>query len=232
MVQSTKSTDTVRVLDRQDGSSTSEGSQATPEGSSSQNTQASTNQKIEVDIGLDVSTSVIGVCVLEHKTGKMLSIYPVKLNKAALEDLWDKTTAFEKTLKQNTQANWTVKRIFVEDVAKKFSSGFSSAQTIVTLAKMNALACWIAYGVFGVKPTFINVRTARAALGIKIDTKDKTKTTKEKVFEKVLTLQPSFPWLQHTAKTGKHKDALVYDTCNQDMGDAWVACRGGQSTVP
>lgn len=223
MVQSTKSTNPVRVLDRQNDSATSEGSQVETK---------SLPAQVEVDIGLDVSTSVIGICVLEKSTGKLLSISPVKLNKASLEDIWDKFLSFETAFKAAIKPEWKVNRVYVEDVAKKFSPGFSSAQTIVTLAKMNALACGVVLKHLGVKPTFINVRTARASLGIKIDTKDKTKSTKEKVFEKVLLLQPSFPWLQHIAKTGKHVGSQVYDTCNQDMGDAWVACRGGQITIP
>lgn len=135
-------------------------------------------------------------------------------------------------LKHRRNPMWDVQRIFVEDVAKKFSPGFSSAQTIVTLAKMNAMACLIAMDEYQVKPIFINVRSARSVLGIKIDTKDKRTSTKDKVFEKVLLLNPTFPWQQHLAKTGKHVGQMVYDTCNQDMGDAWVACRGGQHLVP
>lgn len=221
MVRKSDTTDPVRVLDGQSSSTSSEGSQ-TPVVSG----------QVEVDIGLDISTSIIGVCVLDHKTGALLDIYPVKLQKAALEDIWDKANDFRMIFGMKRNPLWTVKRIFVEDVAKMFSPGFSSAQTIVTLAKMNALGCLIALDEYGVKPTFINVRSARAALGIKIDTKNKAKSTKEKVLEKVLLLQPTFPWIQHLAKTGKHVGTMVYDSCNQDMGDAWVVCRGGQILVP
>lgn len=220
MVRKTKSTDPVRVLDGQDSSPVAEGSEAPSQGLR------------EVDIGLDVSTSVIGVCVLDHKSGALIDIYPIKLTKASLEDIWDKAVELRWILGMKHKPEWTVKRVFVEDVAKKFSPGFSSAQTIVTLAKMNAMACLIAMDEYKVKPTFVNVRSARAALGIKIDTKDKSKSTKDKVFEKVLLLQPNFPWIQHMAKTGKHVGTMVYDNCNQDMGDAWVACRGGQILVP
>jgi len=229
MVRPTKSKNPIRVLDGQDDITLTESGKTSGEVIESSN---QTEEKIEVDIGLDVSTSVIGVCVLNHKTGDLISIFPVKLGKSSLEDIWDKTDYFRFNLILNLDNKWDVKRVFVEDVAKKFSSGFSSASTIVTLAKMNALACWIAKEIFNKKPTFINVRSARAVLGIKIDTKDKSKSTKEKVFEKVLALQPTFPWLQHLAKTGKGKGTQVYDVCNQDMGDAWVTCRGGQCLVP
>lgn len=223
MVRESKSSDSLRVLDRQDDSSVATGSQTSSQGN---------KQKIEVDIGLDVSTSVVGICVLNHKTGSLIKIMPVKLTSTKFEDIWDKATELEKQFLTNLDPAWEVKRVFVEDAAKKFSPGFSSAQTIVTLAKMNAIACMIAYKNLNIKPTFVNVRSARAMLGIKIDTKDKSKSTKEKVFEKVLALNPGFPWMQHVAKTGKNVGQLVYDTCNEDMGDAWVAVRGGQKMFP
>lgn len=181
---------------------------------------------------MDVSTSVIGVCVLDHRTGTLIKIFPIKLTGVKFEDMWDKALEFEAQITRNWDVNWAMKRVFVEDVAKMFSPGFSSAGTIITLAKMNAIVCLTMFKLLGIKPTFVNVRSARASLGIKIDTKDKTKSTKEKVFEKVLTLCPTFPWQQHIAKTGKNANTLVYDTCNQDMGDAWVTCRGGQILVP
>lgn len=185
---------------------------------------------IDVDVGFDISTSIIGMCVLDHHTGALLRLTSFVLTSSHFGDIWDKATFVENTL--GFDYKWNIKKVFVEDVAKMFSPGFSSAGTIVTLAKMNALICYIAYKKTGVKPTFVNVRSARAKLGIKIDTKDKTKSTKDKVFEQVLALNPTFPWTQHLAKTGKKAGQMVYDTCNQDMGDAWVAVRGGQILFP
>lgn len=231
MVRPTKSKDDIRVLDGQGGLTASEGIQ-TPQASSGSQTTSTQKAKVEVDIGLDVSSSVVGVCVVNRATGSLIKIYPVKLTSSKFEDIWDKAHYFENDFKSNLDPTWDIKRVFVEDVAKRFSPGFSSADTIVTLAKMNALACMAVLNATKVKPTFINVRSARAQLGIKIDTKDKTKSTKDKVFEKVLALNPTFPWLQHVAKTGKNVGQLVYDTCNQDMGDAWVAVRGGQRLHP
>jgi len=188
--------------------------------------------KIEVDIGLDVSTSVIGVCVSDHNTGQMIDIYPIRMTSTKFNDIWDKADYFKMLFMSKILPSWTIKRIFVEDVAKMFSPGFSSAGTIIILAKMNAIVCLTAYQATGIKPTFVNVRSARAQLGIKINTKDKTKSTKEKVFAEVLKMNPGFPWLQHVAKTGKNAGSMVYDTCNQDMGDAWVAVKGGQKLYP
>jgi len=223
MVRKSETGNNLRILDRQNSAPTSEGGE---------NKTTLPQQKVEVDIGLDVSTSVVGVCVVNHSTGNLISLFPIKLTSSKLDDLWDKASEFKKEFTKNISPSWIIKRLFVEDVAKKFSPGFSSAGTIVTLAKMNAIACLVAYEAYGIKPTFVNVRSARAQIGIKIDTKDKTRSTKEKVFEKVLNINPGFPWLQHMAKTGKNTGQMVYDACNQDMGDAWIAVCGGQKLFP
>ena len=135
-------------------------------------------EKIEVDIGLDISTSVMGLCILRHKTGELVSLENFKFTSSSFEDIYDKVVWFEKTWKPDS--SWVIKNIYVEDIAKKFSVGVSSANTIVVLAKMNALICYLMYVKTGLKPQFVNVRSMRAKLGIKIDTKDKTKSTKEK----------------------------------------------------
>ena len=169
---------------------------------------------------------------MEHKTGNLVTMFPVRMTSTKFADIWDKVDYFKQEFVKNQGRNWDIKRVFVEDVAKRFTPGFSSAGTIVILAKMNAIVCLTMYQLTGLKPTFVNVRSARAQLGIKINTKDKTKSTKEKVFAEVLKLNPTFTWLQHVAKTGKSAGSMVYDTCNQDMGDSWVAVRGGQKLYP
>lgn len=186
----------------------------------------------DVDIGLDISTSIVGVCVLEHKTNKLIDLFPIKMTSTKFNDIWDKSLFFETEIIKKINPTWTLKRIFVEEAMKRFAPGFSSADTIITLAKMNGIACFSMLKTYGVKPTFVNVNTGRAQLGIKINRKDKTKSTKEKVFEQVLLLNPSFSWEQHIAKTGKSVGKMVYDRHNQDMADAWVVCRSGQLLNP
>lgn len=188
------------------------------------------SEKVEVDIGLDVSSSIIGICVLKHSDGSLVSLTNLNLTSSKFQDLLDKADFVKKTI--NIPKNWYIKNIFVEDIAKKFSSGASSADTITTLAKMNFLVSYLYYIHTGLKPIYVNVRSMRAKLGIKPDLKDKTKSTKEKVFEIVKERNPTFPWESHTATRGKSKGEVVFDKCNQDMADSWVVCRGGQVSYP
>jgi len=225
MVRSTKTKGNLRILDRQDDSPITENREIkTINGESAIQKE---EEKIVVNIGIDVSTSICGVCVLENNTGKLVSLFSIKLTSSKLEDIWDKALEFQKEFQKAISPRWIINRVFVEDVAKMFSPGFSSAGTLITLAKMNAIVCLTVYNTLHVKPIYVNVRSARAKLGIKIDTKDKSRSTKEKVLEQVIALQPTFPWIQHLAKSGKNIGNMVYDTCNGDMADSYVAVRGG-----
>ena len=186
-----------------------------------------------VDLGLDISTSIVGLTLLDATTSDLVTMKAFKLQKAALKDVWDKASHMKKLLQTSVDTDkYLVKRIFVEEAAKKFSPGFSSAGTIFALASFNGIVSYLAHELFKVKPQMVNVRSARKLLGIKINYKDKTKYTKDKVFDIVRTMNPGFPWEQHVAKTGKRKGQTVYGKQNYDMADAFVVCRGGQLLHP
>ena len=75
-----------------------------------------------VDIGLDISTSCTGICVLDSKTGQLVKLTHKKLVK--FEDEYEKADNF---LSDWIDPSWKVRRIYIEEAAKKFTPGFSSA---------------------------------------------------------------------------------------------------------
>ena len=180
-----------------------------------------------VDIGLDISTSCTGICVLDSKTGQLVKLTHKKLVK--FEDEYEKADNF---LSDWIDPSWKVRRIYIEEAAKKFTPGFSSADTIMTVGRFNGILSYMVYQLFGVKPIMVNVRSARSKLNIKIDYKDKTSSTKDKVLLHVRTLNPSFPWIIREAKTGQFKGQMIYDKVNEDMADSWIICRGGMLLNP
>jgi hypothetical protein len=186
-----------------------------------------TGEKRLVDIAFDISTSCTGICVLDSKTGELVKLTHKKLTK--WKDEYEKADNF---LSDWIESDWQVRRVYIEEAAKKFTPGFSSADTIMTLGRFNGILSYMVYQLFGVKPIMVNVRSARAKLGIKIDYKDKSISTKDKVFLIVRTLNPDFPWIMHEAKTGKFKGRMVYDKVNEDMCDSWVLCRAGMLLNP
>lgn len=160
-------------------------------------------------------------------------MFAIKLTGTKFEDLWSKADYVQAELQsQIINSGFPINRIYVEENAMAFTKGFSSAGTLFTLAKFNGIVSNDARRMFGCKPKMINVRSARKQLGIKIDTKDKSTDTKTKVFNIVRTLNPTFQWTQHVAKTGKSKGKLVYDKENCDIADAWVICKGGSLLEP
>lgn len=174
--------------------------------------------RIVADLGLDISTSVTALCVL-GEDHKMLELIPIKLA-TKFDNLWDKANEVKRVFQESVEPKYLIKRIFVEENAKRFSQGFTSADTILTLAKMNGIVSYIAKCMFtGSQVCDVNVRSARAKLGIKVSGKNQ----KDQVYAHVLKNHPDFPWATHIVK-----GQIVYNAYNKDMSDAYVICRAGQ----
>ena len=92
----------------------------------------------------------------------------------------------------------------------------------MTLAQFNGVVRWICYEIFNIEVHAINVNTARKNVGLKIDKKDKTKTTKEKVLEWVSGVETDIKWPTKILKSGPNKGKKRI--CNEayDMADAYV----------
>ena len=186
-----------------------------------------TTGKKEVDIGFDISTSVIGICVLDATTGNLEKLTYIDLTNSKFEDIYDKVIFARNEINDLINNNpWEIKNLIVEEFAKQFSAGFSSANTLFTLAMFNHAICQYLFDRINIKPNKVNVRTMRKLLQINIDYKDKSESTKQKIFKHVKNINPSFPWLTHVAKSGKYKDQVVYDKENEDMADSWVVAKG------
>jgi len=180
-------------------------------------------------IGLDISTSCTGVCLIDDKEN-LIALDAIKLTSTSLTNMWQKA---DRTIQeiQRIGSGYPVDRIFVEANAKMFSKGFSSADTLLTLAKFNGIVSYLAHKHFSAEVYDINVTSARKAVGFK-NTKADKRPVKDKVFEYVTALHPQFPWKRHVAKTGSHKGQVVFDAEMKDASDAWVICVGGHRLNP
>lgn len=196
-------------------------------------TEHSVKSKLPIlcDMGLDISTSVTGVAFFD-KNGVLVTMDHIKLNTSKLNTMWEKADHCLTEL-PNLVAKHNVKvdRVFVEENAKRFSPGFSSADTILTLAKMNGIVSYIAHTLFGIDVIDINVTKARSAIGYK-NVKGAPGTVKEKVRAFVLKTNPNLPIKRHVAPTGQFKGQLVMNKEVEDEIDALVVCKGGQLLNP
>ena len=165
-------------------------------------------------LGLDISTSCTGICILSCK-GDVLAITSVDLSKE--KTFIDKCNLMSLRL-NDLSKTYSVSSIFIEQNMSAFRPGMSSAHTINALARFNGAVNLIAYQVFGVVPTLLNVINARNHVGLKINHKDKTSSTKEKIYAWVSQLI-SVEW--PLKKSGAPRPECF------DMADAYVVARAG-----
>lgn len=181
------------------------------------------------ELGLDISTSIIGVCILDDQ-GNLKALDAIKLGSTKLTNLWEKADEGIKQIEEIVARAGLVKsdirRVFVESAMQRFSVGYSSAAVIITLAKFNGLVSYLCYKSFGFPVVEVNVNTARKNIGY-INKKTDKRPVKDKVFELVVAKKPSFPWQKHIATAGKSKGKEVFDTGMKDACDAFVIVYGG-----
>ncbi len=123
-------------------------------------------------LGLDISTSRTGCCILNEK-GDILSLDVLEfLNKKKYPTFHSKAEGFEKYLKSLTL---NIDDIIVESALNRFMPGQSSANVISTLMRFNGILSWICYKHFNKEPTFISATSARKKCGIKIPKGTKAK---------------------------------------------------------
>jgi len=169
-------------------------------------------------LGLDISTSCTGICILDQDLN-LIVLDNIRLDKCA--DFFEKCTEVKKYLDRLNKEH-VIQNIFIEQDLQAFRPGLSSAATINTLARFNGAVTFMAYQAFRERPNLINVTKARSAVGLKINHKDKSKSTKDKVFEWV-SGEIQFDW-------PKKKTGSVKTSC-YDMSDAYVICRAGISLL-
>jgi len=165
-------------------------------------------------LGLDISTSCTGICILDQDK-QLVLLDNIRLDKCS--DFFEKCVEVKKYL-DDLKKSHLIQNIFIEQDLQAFRPGLSSAATINTLARFNGAVTFMAYQTFMIRPDLINVTKARSAVGLKINHKDKSKTTKEKIFDWV-SGEITFDW-------PKKKTGAVKTSC-YDMSDSYVICRAG-----
>jgi Holliday junction resolvasome RuvABC endonuclease subunit len=141
-----------------------------------------------VILGLDVSTSIVGATVLDATGGVVYCESWDLRNKKKFSDLHEKASEVRELLKA-LKEEYTFDSIFIEQSLQAFRPGFSSAKTILTLAKFNGIVSYLCYDVFNKKPEYVGASSARKLCGIRVP---KGKKGKEVVLNFLLDNEPSF----------------------------------------
>lgn len=194
-------------------------------------------------LGLDVSTSCVGVCVVdadkEPDTKGDNVVFMTHIDFKGCETLWDKADvvgdSFAKlpsnlTFLQAVKTQSYTMDVCVEEPLMGFRTGMSSAATITTLMKFNGIVSYLARKVFQTDPIYISAAHARKECGVKVQRVSKCGVSaKEQVFEHMRKND-----LQHVNWPSKKKSEKIVDWA-RDETDAYVIARAGAlqlRTVP
>ena len=123
------------------------------------------------NLGLDISSSKIGIAILDRDDNIVVSeVLKLKSNMS----LEERAAKFEQRMQQ-LDKHYVIYNVYVEEPALMFKGGKTTAQTMAKLQRFNGMCCYILYNIFDVPPYMINPRTARSKVGIKIPRKANAK---------------------------------------------------------
>ncbi len=172
-------------------------------------------------LGLDVSSSIIGLSIIENKKLIHIDYFDLKA-----DDKLSDNQVYAK-IKQwliNVKNNYKIDKIRIEEPIKKCSNGKTSINVLAVIFKVNFTVCWMCYDVFGFDIEYLGSSTARKKLKINIKnelTKDfkyyaSTKDIKKRVLERIIEIFPEFEKKLTYSKNGFIESHLL------DIADAVV----------
>lgn len=189
-------------------------------------------------LGLDVSTSCTGVCILESTIDRNVWTTKIKLLEAiefkGCKTFWDKADVVSEYLDDVIRGSFEdgrlehgicPDRVVLEEPLMGFRPGMSSAQTITQLMRFNGIVSYLARRTFKQEPEYIGSAHARKLCGIKLQRTALGGPQKEQVFAHMAAndLQ-SIQW--PLTKTGK----VV--PWSRDATDAYVIARAAAVEGP
>jgi hypothetical protein len=162
--------------------------------------------KQKITLGLDISTSITGATIMTD--GELISTFVWDTrNKRKFPTFYEKAKFIKENL-LTMKESCDITNIYIEQSLQSFRSGFSSAQTLSTLARFNGVVSWFCFEIFGMQPEMIAATSARKQAGVSIKRGD---NAKEKVLQFVIDNFPQIE-IQYT-KHGNPKPG-TYDLCD------------------
>jgi len=164
-------------------------------------------------LGLDISTSVVGLSIInEDKELILCNAMKFKAN-SELEFRAEFLTQSIKAL----ETTYRIQHVFIEQPFIAFSGGKTTAVTMSKLQRFNGMCCYGIYSVFGDSPTLIQANKARGLVGIKVKRGEKAKEKALKWVEEEYQKEFTYELTSH----GNPKPGTY------DMADSLVIARAG-----
>ncbi len=164
-------------------------------------------------LGLDVSTSITGITILE-KDGTL--VYNDSWDTRKYKSFFEKVDYVEKKIIHLSKLYGGFERVFIEESLQTFRSGFSSAKTLSTLARFNGVVSWLVYRVLKTEPLYLAATSARKLCGIKVPRGTKAKQV---VIQHIIDNVPEIQ-IEYT------KQNNIKPHC-YDKADSWVIAKAG-----
>ena len=174
-----------------------------------------------MNLGLDISTSIIGVCLFDNNSFVLMDKIDLTKTKCIFEKAKRVENYFDKLFSDHNITN-----IYIEDILQAFRRGMSSSKTLMQLARFNGVVSNIVFRSCGLIPVYINVNTARKLLEIKID-KNSVIDKKEQVLNWVNEDLGGYNWPEKIISRGKNKGLVKFEKFCYDMSDSYVICKAG-----
>lgn len=174
-------------------------------------------------LGLDISTSCTGWCILgPDGTLKDMGYIPLSHKKDPYMKAQEVCGVLE-----DIKSRYSITSVYIEENLQAFRPGLSSAKTLLSLARFNGIVSYISQTIFKLSPEYINVNVARKTNGIKIIKKSKGGApTKDQILEWVSS-QISYDWPKKILKSGPRKGQEIFDPGCFDAADAYVIATAG-----
>ena len=166
-------------------------------------------------LGLDISTSITGFCILDGDAEIIRSGVWDMRNKKHFSNMFEKAEHIKNGL-TDMKVQYPIQQVFIEKPFMFFNSGGSSAKTMATLQRFNGILSWICYDMYDKPPTYFTAQQARKLNEIKIP---KGNNTKKEILAWVLDKYPTFK-VEYTHK-GNPKPKYF------DIADAIVIANAG-----
>lgn len=175
----------------------------------------------DVILGIDVSTSKIGVSILDYKLN-LIKSEVVKLNSD--DSLEERCVFFEEYINRinslnyiNKNISYYIKEVFIESPFIMFSGGKTTATTMGKLQRFNGMVSYMIRRSLGYTPVLIAANKARGLVGLKIKRGEKAKL---KVIEWVQNEYPKDFIVEYT-RYGNPKPGT------DDKADSIIIARAG-----
>jgi len=139
---------------------------------------------MNIVLGLDISTSKIGLSVLNDKQD-LLYCHVLKLD--SKNSLEERCLILEHYIKNTLDIQYNIQKIYIEQPFVMFSGGKTTAMTMSKLQRFNGMVCYMVRKLYGFDAELIAANKARGAIGLKIK---RGENTKKKVIEWVKQKYP------------------------------------------